>query len=100
MKSLNRNNIVTIFSAIVFFVAILTSCVPDFYGVDYYEDGETDVTATVVFSPVTDALSDTRTAGDAIKRIESLCVLIYDNDGNFVRSEQVGQENIDQTGNS
>lgn len=75
------------------------SCVADSY--DYYaiEDGETDVEATIVFSTVENNLGKTRADGDAIRRINSLCVLIYKDD-KLVRHEMIGQEFIDQAGNA
>lgn len=48
-------------------------------------EGEGTLTAQVVFSPVLDALDNTRTAGDAIKQIKSLCVFIYDRNNRLVR---------------
>lgn len=45
-------------------------------------DGECTVSATVSFRPLKPALNgNTRAAGDAIKSIESLCVLLYDEEG-------------------
>ncbi len=45
-------------------------------------DGESVVSATVSFRPFLPAMNgSTRAAGDAIKSIESLCVLLYDEEG-------------------
>lgn len=95
---LSYRNIYRILAVFVVSVCAV-SCVPDSYELDTFEDGETDVEAEVVFSPITDALSHTRAPGDAIKRVESLCVLIYDKNKNFVKAEMVSQENINQEGN-
>ncbi|MDE6162368.1 MAG: DUF4906 domain-containing protein, partial [Bacteroides sp.] len=49
-------------------------------------EGETDVNATVEFLPLRPALDvKTRTAGDAIKDINNLCVLLYDKEGNLMK---------------
>ena len=49
-------------------------------------DGESTVTATVEFRPLVPALDRaTRTAGDAIRSIRSLCVLLYDSKGDLVK---------------
>ena len=47
---------------------------------------ESNISAIVEFRPLTvSALGRTRTAGDAIKNIENLCVLLYDMDGKLVK---------------
>lgn len=54
---------------------------------DDLPEGETTVKMAVDFNPLSDALTGSRTravAGDAIKSINSLCVLVYDVDGNFL----------------
>lgn len=49
-------------------------------------DGESTVTATVEFRPLVPALDRaTRTTGDAIRSIRSLCVLLYDSKGDLVK---------------
>ena len=49
-------------------------------------EGESNISAIVEFRPLTvSALGRTRTAGDAIKNIENLCVLLYDMDGKLVK---------------
>ncbi len=76
----------------------LFSCREDTYDFPEVEDGVVDVSATVVFSPITGTL-DTRTSGNAIKDINSLCVLIYDISGNRIKSFMVPTESIVQDGN-
>ena len=50
------------------------------------DEGESNISAIVEFRPLTvSALGRTRTAGDAIKNIENLCVLLYDIDGKLVK---------------
>lgn len=49
-------------------------------------DGEGEVAFTVDFRPLDTGLAATRTAGDAIKRIEDLCVLLYRTDNRLAQS--------------
>ena len=50
-------------------------------------EGESLVSATVKFKPLTPALNgNTRTAGNVIKSIESLCVLLYNEKGELLKS--------------
>ena len=61
---------------------LLVSCVDEkFYTDDYIPDGVSEFTATVDFKAFTPAL-ETRAAGDAIKEINSLWLVIYEQDGN------------------
>ncbi len=83
---------------LLIFPLCFSCCVADTFDIDSDMEGETDVTATVVFSPITGTMDGTRTAGNAIKHINSLCILFYDKDDNFVRSEMVPVENIVQDG--
>ena len=80
--------------------ALSVSCREDRYVLDLDMEGETDVEATVVFSPITGTMDDTRTAGNAIKKIESLCILLYNADNELVRHEMVPEGSIDQTANT
>lgn len=85
------------------FVLMMISCQPDSYDMFGYEDGETDVEATILFSDIPNNLGGTRAAGNAIKSIRNLCVLIYQGD-KLVRSEyyEDGENgfNVEQNGNS
>lgn len=50
-------------------------------------EGESLVSATVKFKPLTPALNgNTRTAGNVIKRINSLCVLLYNEKGELLKT--------------
>lgn len=50
-------------------------------------EGESLVSATVNFKPLTPALNGhTRTAGDIIKSINSLCVLLYNKEGELLKT--------------
>ncbi len=66
---------------------MICSCSDDF---TYYNgeipEGEGDLMATVTFTPTVAAdLNSTRTAGNVIQSITSLCVLVYNPEGELVR---------------
>ncbi len=71
----------------VIFSLMICSCTDDF---TYYNgeipEGEGDLRATVTFTPtMATNLHATRTPGNVIHAIESLCVLVYTPDGELVR---------------
>lgn len=56
------------------------------YGGGIIGEGESVISGTVKFKPLMPALNgSTRTPGDAIKDINSLCVLLYDVEGKLVK---------------
>ena len=66
-------------------------CYNDFPA-DNIGKGKATVSATVDFQPLSSSLTQTRSAGDAIKEIGSLCVLLYDySTGNLVKSRQIAR---------
>ncbi|MDE6551725.1 MAG: hypothetical protein K2K98_02000 [Muribaculaceae bacterium] len=84
----------TIVNKIIYTVAFIASlmicsCSDDFPNLfGEIPEGEGNLTATVTFTPTLGAnLKATRTAGDAIQTINSLCVLVYtaEENGNLVR---------------
>lgn len=67
---------------------MLPSCKDDFFKPDsLIGEGTSMLTAQVVFSDVVNNLSgpNTRTPGNAINQVESLCVIMYDEDGKLLR---------------
>lgn len=66
---------------------MMSSCVDDYFDIDpEIGEGEADLSATVVFSPVRNALGrDTRAEGDALKHIKSLCVFLYTKQGDDIK---------------
>ena len=61
-------------------LAGVTGCADDLLNPDMWGDipeGETVVSASVQFHPFTESLADTRSAGDAIRDVENLCILVY-----------------------
>lgn len=80
-----------LFISLFALLGLTSSCVDDYFDIDpEIGEGEADVTAKVVFSPVLNALGEnTRAAGDALKHINSLLVVIYDKDNKFVEKHLV-----------
>lgn len=73
--------------------AAVTSCVDERLYVDpEIGEGEATLTASVVFSPVRDVLRGTRASGNALKHVNTLCVLFYDSEGNLAM--KVPQEKL------
>lgn len=62
-------------------MAVVSSCMDDFpYGNETYGDGKSEITLQMDFSNIVHTISNTRTAGDAIKNINSLCIFFYRKD--------------------
>ena len=70
-------------------VLSMTSCVDDWFErTESPGEGQSTVSATVDFRPMASGLTqNTRAAGDAIKEIETLYVLLYDESGNLVENQ-------------
>lgn len=69
----------------------ITSCVDDWFErPEPIGEGKSTVSATVDFRPMASGLTQgTRAAGDAIKAIETLYVLLYDENGNLAEGRQI-----------
>lgn len=82
---MKRNFLTYIFLCILLLGA--SSCKDDLlYGGGIIGEGESVISGTVKFKPLTPALNGTtRTPGNAIKSIDSLCVLLYDVEGKLVK---------------
>lgn len=79
-----KHNRLYAFCCALAFAAGMVGCVAD-PTLDPLPDGSSTLSATVEFRPLVPTLdASTRTAGDKIKAIESLCVLLYDAQGNLV----------------
>lgn len=65
-------------------IVTVTSCQDDFMNGETIGEGEARVSVTLDFKPMSSALTRTRAAGDALKDISSLHVLLYDKDKNLI----------------
>lgn len=86
--------------AVLIGVSMMSSCVdePLVSGYGDIPEGHATVSAKVSFKPFGSALNgDSRTAGDAIKEIQSLYVLLYDENKNLKEAFNAGEKN-DQGG--
>ncbi len=82
-----KRNFLTYIFLCILLLGTVSSCKDDLlYGGGIIGEGESVISGTVKFKPLTPALNGTtRTAGDAIKSINSLCVLLYDEEGKLVK---------------
>ena len=73
---------------IILFLMIVTviSCYDEFMKEEIIGEGKASISATLDFKPMSSALSRTRAAGDALKDISSLHVLLYDKDKNLIKN--------------
>lgn len=72
-------------------VLAVTSCQDDFIKEENIGEGKTSISATLDFKPMSSALTRTRTAGDALKEIKSLHVLLYGEDKNLIKSWKINE---------
>lgn len=70
-------------------IVTVTSCQDDFMNGETIGEGEARVSVTLDFKPMSSALTRTRTAGDALKDISSLHVLLYDKDKNLIKNWKI-----------
>lgn len=82
---MKRNFLTYIFLCVLLLCTV--SCKDDLlYGGGVIGEGESVINGTVKFKPLIPVLSgSTRTSGGVIKSINSLCVLLYDEEGNLVK---------------
>ncbi len=74
----------------LFVFAACTDDLTDDYGGGIIPEGECTITADVEFKPLAAGLNGaTRTGGEAIKQIESLCVLLYDEGGKLAKKHYI-----------
>ena len=64
-------------------IATVTGCYDEFMKEEIIGEGKASISATLDFKPMSSTLSRTRAAGDALKDISSLHVLLYDKDKNL-----------------
>lgn len=67
-------------------IATVTSCYDEFMKQEFIGEGKASISATLDFKPMSSALSRTRAAGNALKDISSLHVLLYNKDKNLIKN--------------
>ena len=70
-------------------IATVTSCYDEFMKQEFIGEGKASISATLDFKPMSSALSRTRAAGDALKGISSLHVLLYDKNKNLIKNWKI-----------
>ena len=70
-------------------IATVTSCYDEFMKQEFIGEGKASISATLDFKPMSSALSRTRDAGDALKDISSLHVLLYDKNKNLIKNWKI-----------
>ena len=97
---------ITIYTLLCILFIGTVSCKDDLYIDDEkIGEGECMISGTVKFKPLTPTLNgNSRAAGNAIKAINSLCVLLYNEEGKLVNKYPINDYNIadpdpDRTGN-
>lgn len=84
-----------LYSIVCVLLLSVTACVDEkIRPFDEIPEGETTVDATVEFNPLTPALETRAAAGDAIKNIESLCVLVYGLDGKLISMHEISDYTV------
>lgn len=65
-------------------IITVTGCYDEFIKQETIGEGKANISATLDFKPMSSALTQTRAAGDALKEISSLYVLLYDSQRNLI----------------
>lgn len=78
---------------LVFVLMILTiaSCQDDFLREETINEGKATISATLDFKPMSSALARTRAAGDALKEISSLHVLLYNENKDLKKAWKIAE---------
>lgn len=66
-----------------------TGCQDDFMKQEIINEGKAKVSATIDFKPMSASLARTKTAGDALKDINSLHVLLYDEESKLINKWKI-----------
>lgn len=70
-------------------IATVTSCYDEFMKEEIIGEGKANVSVTMDFKPMSSALSRTRAAGNALKEINSLYVLLYNKESELIKRWEI-----------
>ena len=70
-------------------IATVTSCYDEFMKQEFIGEGKAKISATIDFKPMSAALTRTKTAGDALKDIKSLHVLLYNEKSELIKKWKI-----------
>lgn len=90
MKSFTRYIIVGLM------LLAISGCRDEFTVMEATGEGEARVSATLDFKPMAEALTRSRAAGNALKDIASLHVLLYNEDKSLIKSWKISQYDISE----
>ena len=79
-------------------IATVTSCYDEFMKQEFIGEGKASISATLDFKPMSSALSRTRAAGDALKDINSLHVLLYGEDKKLIKNWKIEEYTVSNEG--
>ena len=79
-------------------IATVTSCYDEFMKQEFIGAGKASISATLDFKPMSSALSRTRAAGDALKDINSLHVLLYGEDKKLIKNWKIEEYTVSNEG--
>lgn len=79
-------------------IATVTSCYDEFMKEEIIGEGKASISATLDFKPMSSALSRTRAAGDALKDINSLHVLLYGEDKKLIKNWKIEEYTVSNEG--
>lgn len=79
-------------------IATVTSCYDEFMKQEIIGEGKASISATLDFKPMSSALSRTRAAGDALKDINSLHVLLYGEDKKLIKNWKIEEYTVSNEG--
>ena len=79
-------------------IATVTSCYDEFMKQELIGEGKASISATLDFKPMSSALSRTRAAGDALKDINSLHVLLYGEDKKLIKNWKIEEYTVSNEG--
>lgn len=73
----------------ILMIFAIVGCQDEFIKEEVIGKGKANISATLDFKPMSSALTQTRAAGNALKEIKSLHILLYNNERNLIKKWQI-----------